>query len=81
MANTRKTCNCCGENAGKWEQHWNRDTGYGMCTDCIAMVRSRGMDEAEIISLYGREGINWGSEILHGAAQFEDAAANVGGEK
>jgi hypothetical protein len=57
---TRKECNCCGEYAGKWKQHWNRDTGYGMCADCIAMVRSRGMDEAEILDLYGREGVNWG---------------------
>jgi len=53
------TCCCCGEYAGRWEQHWNRDAGYGICAKCVAWVRSRGETEEEIRSLYGVEGVNF----------------------
>jgi hypothetical protein len=53
------TCCCCGENAGRFRQHWNRDTGYSICAKCIAWLRSRGETEAEIRDLYGIEGINF----------------------
>lgn len=52
-------CNCCGAQTRGRQWH-NRDTGYGMCTDCIAYVRSKGMPEEEIVDLYGQEGIHWG---------------------
>jgi len=54
------TCCVCGNGAGRWEQHWNRDTGYGVCFSCVEWVRSRGETEAEIADLYGKEGVNWG---------------------
>lgn len=65
-------CNCCGGLAGRFEQHFNRDTGFGMCRPCIEWVRKRGMSEAEILDLYGREGIHWATaeqwaEIERGA--------------
>jgi hypothetical protein len=53
------TCCCCGESAGKWEQHWNRDTGYGICRACVTWQRETGVEEAEILSLYGVEGVNF----------------------
>jgi hypothetical protein len=53
------TCCCCGESAGNFAQHWNRDTGYGICAKCIAWIRSRGESESEIKSLYGIEGVNF----------------------
>ena len=53
------TCCCCGAEAGRYRQHWNRDTGFGMCAKCIAWVRDRGMPEAEIHDLYGVEGVNY----------------------
>lgn len=58
----RLTCCCCGESAGKWKQHWNRDTGYGICAKCVTWARSRGETEDEITSLYGTEGKNWGAQ-------------------
>jgi hypothetical protein len=58
---TRLTCCCCGDDAGQWKQHWNRDTGYGICTDCVVWLRSRGTSEPEILDLYGVEGVNWGA--------------------
>ena len=56
-------CNCCGSCAGRWQQWWNRDTGYGMCFRCIQWVKSRGMPDDEIVDLYGREGVNWGNDV------------------
>jgi hypothetical protein len=61
----RLTCCCYGEGAGRWEQHWNRDTGYGICVPCIAWLRAGPKPratEAEIADLYGREGVNWGAQ-------------------
>lgn len=52
-------CNCCGGDT-RGRQWRNRDTGYGMCLDCITFVRKRGMPETEIRDLYGFEGIHWG---------------------
>lgn len=54
------TCFFCGDHAGRWEQHWNRDTGYGICKPCVLWQKSRGMTDAEVLNLYGQEGINWG---------------------
>lgn len=63
MTKTRRmTCCVCGDDAGKWQQHWNRDTGFGICTKCIGWLRERRTSEAEIVDLYGTEGINWGTQ-------------------
>ena len=55
---TAKVCCVCG-GATKGVQHWNRDTGYGICPKCIAWLRSRKTTESEILDLYGKEGINF----------------------
>jgi hypothetical protein len=57
---THKTCCCCGNDAGKWRQHWNRDAGYGICPACIEWLKSKGTSENEITDLYGKENVNWG---------------------
>jgi hypothetical protein len=57
------TCAVCGTDAGRWHQHWNRDTGYGVCAECVTWTRKRGVSEWEIENLYGKEGINWGRGI------------------
>ena len=69
----RLSCCVCGDDAGRWQQHWNRDTGYGVCVKCIGWARDRAKQyrggltpenvEAEIADLYGREGVNWGCEV------------------
>lgn len=58
---THMTCCCCGEYAGRWLQHWNRDTGYGVCMSCIRWMRESGSYRPEELkSLYGIEGVNYG---------------------
>ena len=59
MAIRHMECCVCGDDAGRFEQHWNRDTGYGICRKCVDWVRSRGETDAEILDLYGVEGVNY----------------------
>jgi hypothetical protein len=61
METRHMTCCCCGKSAGKWQQHWNRDTGFGICKRCVDWQQSRGTTDAEVLDLYGRENINWGA--------------------
>jgi hypothetical protein len=60
MAKRQLACCACDGDAGHWEQHWSRDTGYGICAECVLWVRSKGETEAQILDYYGREGVNWG---------------------
>lgn len=54
------TCCCCGDYAGRWQQWWNRDTGYGICRKCIDWLVSSGRATGEeILDLYGVEGVNY----------------------
>lgn len=52
------SCCCCGESC-RARQWWNRDTGYGICRKCIDWMRARGTSDAELLELYGQEGIHW----------------------
>lgn len=53
-------CCVCGNGAGRFAQHWNRDTGYGICRACVEWLRREGRaSEAEILDLYGVEGVNF----------------------
>lgn len=60
MAIRRLECCVCGGDAGRWAQWWNRDTGYGVCVECVRRLRARGTDEATIRQDYGVEGVNFG---------------------
>ena len=54
----RLECCCCGQiTAGR--QWWNRDTGYGLCNDCIELNR-RGSDDRDMVSQFGYLGVNYG---------------------
>lgn len=53
------TCCVCGDGAGRFKQHWNRDTGYGIDAKCVKWLRERGTSEDEIKDLYGIEGVNF----------------------
>ena len=59
------TCACCGGNAGKFQQWYNQDTGYGICARCIAWMRqptaTKAVRESEenIRDYYGIEGVNF----------------------
>ena len=37
----QKTCACCGSYAGKWEQWFNQDTGFGLCARCVTWIKTR----------------------------------------
>jgi hypothetical protein len=58
-------CCVCGNGAGRWQQHWNRDAGYGICRSCVEWVakprgeHQPGYTPAEIADLYGIEGVNY----------------------
>lgn len=59
MSKKHMTCCICGEDAGHFEQHWNRDHGFGVCRECVDWVASRGDTAEEIENLYGLEGVNY----------------------
>jgi hypothetical protein len=62
MTITNLTCCCCYGDAGSFEQHWNRDIGYGVCAKCVRWLRSIGTSVEEILSSYGVEGINYAKD-------------------
>lgn len=72
---SRKQCCCCGGDAGNFQQHSNRDNGYGICAVCISHERRSGMSEADIEDLYGKAGVNWRNTITVGARVYTIAAA------
>jgi hypothetical protein len=50
-------CAVCGNYAGRHEQHWNRDRGFGCCVPCYTKaIGSDGIDSA--LNLYGIPGYN-----------------------
>lgn len=52
-------CSVCGGNAGKHAQHWNRDTGWGLCTGCCEWLVGRRTGPEEMKDLYGEPGLNY----------------------
>lgn len=79
-AQTPKTCHMacsvCILGAGRWQQHSNRDTGYGICRSCADWVsnpKQRGRhvcSPMEMANLYGLPGIHYEPHTysLHGRA-------------
>ncbi len=60
MAKTRALACCvCDGEAGHFEQHWNRDTGYGICRNCVDWEIKSGTDAATLRDYYGIEGVNY----------------------
>ena len=56
------TCCVCGAYT-KGRQWHNRDTGYGICPDCITWLESRDTDPAEMKSLYGINGTHYNTGV------------------
>lgn len=53
-------CAVCGSYAGKYQQHSNRDNGYGVCLDCVRwLLTERKVPPAEMKNNYGIAGINY----------------------
>ena len=74
MAIRHMECCVCGEDAGRFEQHWNRDTGYGVCRRCVDWVRSCGETDAEILDLYGVEGVNYAAPEAPASVPYVETA-------
>jgi hypothetical protein len=54
------TCAVCGDNAGRWKQHHNRDTGYGVCKSGVEwLINVRHASDAEMKNNYGIAGVNY----------------------
>ena len=62
-----KTCCCCGGDAGRYKQHWNRDTDYGLCESCIDFC-ARNTAEADFEETYGKPGVHYARR----AKQYEE---------
>lgn len=53
-------CAVCGDNAGRWKQHPNRDTGYGVCRPCVDwLVDVRNTSPEQMKNDYGTAGVNY----------------------
>lgn len=51
------TCCVCGNYAGRWAQHSNRDDEYGICASCVVEQHAL-VGDAEFRNLYGVPGVN-----------------------
>ena len=58
MTTHNMTCCVCGNGAGRWQQHWNQDTGYGICPVCVAEQAAKITPE-ELQELYGHPDVNY----------------------
>jgi len=56
------TCCVCGSAAGRWQQHWNRDIGYGICQPCATEQTGKETPE-RMESLYGKPGVNYEAPV------------------
>lgn len=68
-------CCVCGSGAGKFEQHWNRDDGYGICPQCVAEAAAVETPES-LQELYGKAGVNYNVPMVrHYDRRFRVLAA------
>lgn len=60
-------CCVCSGAAGIFQQHWNRDEGFGICSWCAAQqLPLEGLERMAM--LYGKEGVNYAmpTQSYHG---------------
>jgi hypothetical protein len=51
-------CCHCG-NGTRGRQWWNRDTGFGLCDDCIEFAGVASVPVGGVASSYGVRGVHW----------------------
>lgn len=56
-------CACCGDDAGKWMQWHNQDTGYGLCARCADWIIDRQQHkpadfQTDMVRTYGKPGVH-----------------------
>lgn len=75
MSRRPLTCCICGEYAGKFEQHWNRDAGWGVCPQCVS-EQAAIVSPEELAELYGAAGVNYDVPMVrHYGLRFRVLAA------
>lgn len=52
-------CCCCGRDAGRWRQWPNRDSGYGICRQCVDSALAAGERPEDVRDCYGVEGTHY----------------------
>lgn len=60
----RLTCGCCGE-AALGKQHWNQDTGFGLCARCVPVIANNPRAGEEELRGYGTAGVNYAKPLSH----------------
>lgn len=66
------SCACCGQAAPALKQWWNRDTGYGACSECFNRMKEKeGLEQA--IENYGQPGIHHSYDTRRAAALISAA--------
>jgi len=58
----RLTCCCCG-NETRGRQWWNRDTGYGLCVECIDANGVSNVPMGRVADSFGVRGVHWGLTV------------------
>lgn len=53
-------CGCCGERAEGGKQHWNQDTGFGLCAKCVHYIAKKNPEE---LNSYGTPGVNFATPL------------------
>ncbi len=57
------TCGCCGERAPSNKQHWNQDTGFGLCPRCVPHILNNPRAGIEELKGYGKPGVNYATPL------------------
>lgn len=65
----RLVCSVCGDAAGRFQQWWNQDTGWGVCRSCADWLETKGYAEDEMQFLYGKPGIHYEAKGENHAVQ------------
>lgn len=50
-------CCCCGATT-RGRQHWNRDTGFGLCARCAKWIPEKWPD-TDMVRTYGTPGVHY----------------------
>ena len=58
-------CGCCGERA-PGRQHWNQDTGFGLCPRCVPFILNNPRAGIDELRGYGTPGFNFAVPITLG---------------
>lgn len=59
-------CGCCGERAPAVKQHWNQDSGFGLCPRCVPFILDNPRAGQDELKGYGKPGTNFAAPLVPG---------------